>query len=145
MDQVPVVSEQLDSGKKLIEALGDAGFEVPVAFWAKPTEADKWYLYLASPFVDEKGPLEAYGLVIDVLDSVPDIWIDPFEVRVVGLRDSLATAAIERRESRTLVGPSGASARRPFPGITRLGGCVLAGYPFDGVLIYPPLSPSSTP
>ena len=67
MDQDTVVSEQTESGKRLIQTLAAAGFEVRVAFWAKPTDEGKWYLYLASPVVDEKGPFAAYRLVHDVL------------------------------------------------------------------------------
>src|ERR1039458_10039243 len=48
-----VVNEQAESGKRLIQTLVAAGFEVRLAFWAKPTEEGKWYLYLASPVVDE--------------------------------------------------------------------------------------------
>ena len=38
MDQGELVIDQIESGKRLIEALAAAGFDVRVAFWAKPTE-----------------------------------------------------------------------------------------------------------
>ncbi len=41
MDQDTVV---IESGKRLIEALAVSGFEVRVAFWAKPTDEGKWFL-----------------------------------------------------------------------------------------------------
>src|SRR5437879_11296410 len=94
MDQDPVVSEQTESGKRLIEALAAAGFDVRVAFWAKPSDDGKWFLYLASPAVDEKGPLAAYRFVFDVLRQIPDLGIEPLEVKVIGLNDSLAQAAL---------------------------------------------------
>jgi len=43
------------------------GFDVRLAFWTKPTDEGKWFLYLASPVVDEKGPAAAYRLVRDVM------------------------------------------------------------------------------
>ena len=71
MDQDAVVSEQTEDGKRLIEALASAGFEVRVAFWAKPTDEGKWFLYLASPFVDENGLAAAYDLIFDILRKGP--------------------------------------------------------------------------
>ena len=65
MDQDTVVSEQTESGKRLIEVLVANGFDVRIAFWAKPTDEGKWFLYLASPIVDEKGPAAAYRFVHD--------------------------------------------------------------------------------
>ena len=108
MDQETMVSEQTESGKRLIEALGAAGFEVRAAFWAKPTEEGKWYLYLVSPFVDDKGPAAAYRFVNGVLRKASDIWIDPFDVKVVGLNDSLAEAVLEVTKPNVPESPFGA-------------------------------------
>ena len=56
-----MVNEQIVSGKRLIEAMRAEGLAVPIAFWAKPTEEEKWYLYLASPMAYEpKGHRVAY-------------------------------------------------------------------------------------
>ena len=111
MDQDPVVTEQTESGKRLIEALAAAGFDVRVAFWAKPTEDGKWFLYLASPFVDEKGATVAYRHVFDVLRKTPDVWIDPLEVKVVRLNDSL-TAAVPDARAAGRVRQRGGTCRR---------------------------------
>ena len=94
MDKDTMVSEQTESGKRLIEALPTDGFDVRVAFWAKPTDDEKWFLYLASPMVDDKGPAAAYRLVYGLLRTMPDLWIDPLEIRVVGLNDSLTEAVL---------------------------------------------------
>jgi len=53
--------------KQLIQAPMADGFDVRLAFWTKPTDEGKWFLYLASPVVDEKGPAAAYRLVRDVM------------------------------------------------------------------------------
>jgi len=94
MDKDTVVTEQTESGRRLISALAEVGFDVRVAFWAKPTDEGKWFLYLASTLVDDKGPAAAYRIVHDILRKMPDLWIDPFEIRVVGLNDSLTEAAL---------------------------------------------------
>ena len=89
MDKDAVVSEQTESGERFAKALADNGFDVRAKFWLKPTDEGKWFLYLASPLVDEKGPGVAYRLVLGILRKMPDLWIDPLEIRVVGLNDSL--------------------------------------------------------
>jgi hypothetical protein len=131
MDQDTVVSEQTDSGRRIIEALAADGFDVRVAFWAKPTDEGKWFLYLASPIVDDKGPAAAYRLVHRIMRALPDLWIDPLEIRVVGVHDSIAEAALE------------VTNRNPklYPGMTRFGDSTLGGVSVDGAYIYPPPQP----
>jgi hypothetical protein len=138
MDQGTVVSEQTESGKRLIKALVAGGFDVQVAFWAKPTDEGKWYLYLASPFVDDKGPRTAYRLVHRILRETPDLWIDPFEIKVVGLNDSIARAASELTRPQVPGSPFAAWGPKPYPGMTRFGGSTLGGVDVDGAYIYPP-------
>jgi hypothetical protein len=144
MDPDAMVSEQTESGKRLIEALGTAGFEVRAAFWAKPTEEGKWYLYLVSPFVDDKGPAAAYRFVNGVLRKAPDFWIDPFDVKVVGLNDSLAEAALEVARPNLPESPVGVRNARPYPGMTRFGGTSIGGVSIDAAYIYPPLQPGAS-
>lgn len=141
MDQNAVVNEQAASGKRLIEALATAGFDVPVAFWAKPTDDGKWFLYLASPVVDEKGPAIAYRFVHGVLRQIPDLWIDLLEVKVIGLHDSLAQAAMAVLNPRVADGPFAIRHPKPYPGMTRFGGTVFGGVSIDGAYIYPPPQP----
>jgi hypothetical protein len=144
MDQDTVVNEQTESGKRLIEALAEAGFEVRVAFWAKPTEAGKWYLYLASPMVDERGPTAAYRHVYDVMRKIPDLWIDPLDIRVVGLNDSLAEAALAVTKPKVPDSPFAVRNPKPYPGMTRFGGATLGGVSIDGAYIYPTPQPGAS-
>jgi hypothetical protein len=141
MDQDTVVSEQTESGKRLIQTLVAAGFDVRVAFWAKPTDEGKWFLYLAAPVVDEKGPAAAYRLVRDVLRKMPDPCIDLLEVRVVGLNDSLTEAALAVTKPQAPTGPYAVQNPKPYPGMTRFGGSTLGGVSIDGAYIYPPPHP----
>jgi len=123
MDQDTMVSQQTDRGKRLIESLATDGFDVRIAFWAKPTDEGKWFLYLASTLVDCKGPAVAYRLVHDILRKTPDLWIDPFEIRVVGLNDSLTEAALvatrPKFKFRRFRGGSRAARRVKFPPANR--------------------------
>ena len=136
-----MVSEQTESGERLIQTLVSAGFGVRLAFWAKPTDEGKWYLYLASPVVDEKGPLAAYRLVHDVMRKVPDPWIDPLDIKIVGLNDSLAEAALAMTKPKGSTSLYGVRNPKPYPGMTRFGGSTLGGVSIDGAYIYPPLQP----
>jgi hypothetical protein len=143
MDQNAVVSEQTESGKRLIEALTAGGFDVRVAFWAKPTDDGKWYLYLASPYRDEQGPAKAYDFVFDIMRRIPDLWIDPFDVKVVGMNDSLTHAVLEVTRPTVTDNRFAARNTKPYPGMTPLGETVLAGVSIDGAYIYPLPQPAA--
>ncbi len=148
MDQEAVVSEQAESGRRLIEALAADGFDVRIAFWTKLADEEKRFLYLASRFVDDKGPLAAYRLVDRVLRKMPDLsqWIDPWDIRVIGLNDSLAKGALELMKSKVPESPLLVQDPRPLPGMTRPRGLIrhegstLGGVGVEGAYIYPPRS-----
>lgn len=131
MDQDAVVTDQAECGRRLLEALAVAGFEIRIAFWAKPTEDGKWFLYLASPFVDQHGPAAGYRLVFDIMRRSAGLEIAPLEVKVIGVNDSLATAAL------AAAGPKAAS------GMTRFAGTALGGLDVDDAFIYPPSTPAA--
>lgn len=137
-----MVNNEIDSGKRLIMALESHGFEVRIAFWAKPTDEDKWYLYLASPFVDEKGGAAAYDLIIGVVRKETDLAIDRSAVRAIRLDDSLTTAALRVLTAKASNGPFAAGNSKPNPGMTRLYASTLGGLSIDGALIYPQSEPS---
>jgi hypothetical protein len=140
MDQGAVVSEQTEGGMRLIEELSASGFDVRFAFWAKPTDEGKWFLYLVSPMVDDQGPAAAYRLVLGTLRTKPDLWIDPFEIRVIGLNDSLADAARAATKPKIPNGPFVGQNPRPHSGMTRFNGSTFGGLSIDGAYIYPPMS-----
>ena len=140
MDQNTVVNEQIESGKQLIDKLNDDRFEVQVAFWTRLTDEEKWYLYLASPFVDENGPTVAYRRVFDVMRTMSDLWIDPFDVRVIGVNDSLTQGALSVMKPKIPNSPFAGPNPRPYPKMTRFGGSTLGGISIVGAYIYPPFT-----
>lgn len=125
-----MVAVQVGAGERYLEQLRAAGFPVHVAFWAQPSE-QRWYLYLATPIVDEKGALEAYRALINLERQLDDVGVDSDEVRVVATTDTMAVAAaklIEPKPGRT----------KPPTFVTRYYGSRLGGIDVDGVLVYPP-------
>jgi hypothetical protein len=136
-----LVTGDLENGRKLIDRLIANGFGVHFALWVNEADARQWFLYLASPVVDEKGPGAAYRMVLPVVDSMPESGIDPFSIKLVGLNDSVTTAAREAIRPRIPNGPFAVQNPKPYPGITRFGGTMLAGMDVDGVYIYPPFVP----
>jgi hypothetical protein len=93
MAQDVLVREQIDGGRELLDRLAADGIEVTAAFWAKETESGRWYLFIASPVVDEQGIREAYGIVGTAARNLPSQWIDPMEVKLLRSDDVMAVAA----------------------------------------------------
>lgn len=138
MDKDTVVSEQTESGERLISALAADGFDIQVAFWAKPTEEGKWFLYLASPMVDDRGPAAAYRFVHGILRKMPDLRIDPLEIRVVGSNDSLTEAALAVIKPKVADSPYAVRNPKSYAGMTWIDGATFGGVSIDGAYIYPP-------
>ena len=128
-----MVNGKLEGGRHLIDALRAKDCGIEVAFWVKESDEEKWFLYLASPCVDEKGPGEAYRLIHAILHHAPEWGIDPFEVMVVGSGNPMAQAAVTMVKSKM------------YLGITRLGRSVLGRVSVDGAYVYPSPQPASAP
>jgi hypothetical protein len=137
MDQDTLVTDQIVNGERLIEALRAAGFVVSFAFWAKPTEEEKWYLYLASPTADEKGHRAAYGIIHSVIRQMTDLWIDPLEVKVIGMKDKMTRAAWDATKPKITDSQFAMGNAKPYPGMTRFYGSTFGGVSVDAVNIYP--------
>ncbi|MFI5103048.1 MAG: hypothetical protein ACHP9V_06735 [Terriglobales bacterium] len=74
----------IDLGRKVIAALGRAGIPVAVGLWAYASESEEWQLTIATPLVDEVGPLAAYGKVQKALQKTG--VADEFPPRRIFLR-----------------------------------------------------------
>ena len=95
MDQATLVERQIDDVPRLIDQLRRDNFDVKAAFWLYTSEADQWFLYLVSDVVDQMGITEAYKAVCRAMRQLPDLWINPFEVKLVGPDDPVAKAVID--------------------------------------------------
>src|ERR1051326_7515062 len=101
MDQGPLVKEQIDAGLDLI---GDYQKRIPVqiAFWIKNVEGE-WTLYVASEMISDANFTLGYKEIARITHGKRNPWLDPFQIRVIGMDDALAKAAmaaIERNPQR---------------------------------------------
>jgi hypothetical protein len=109
--QDTLVEGQIDGGKALVDTLRDAGFDVTVSGWTKSSEEGDWYLYIASRDVDDRGLAQAYRAVYGAITSHPEFRIDPFDVKLVGQQNPIATDLLAIRGAG--VAPLATRTRRP--------------------------------
>jgi hypothetical protein len=64
--------------------------------------------------------------------------IDPLDIRVVGLKDSLTEAALEAIKPNVPNSPFAVPNPMPYPAMTSFDGPMFGGLDVDRVLIYPP-------
>jgi len=79
-----VDKSSIDLGRMVISALSRAGIRVNVGLWAFASESEEWQLTIATPLVDELGPLAAYGRVRKALEKAG--VEDDFPLRRIYLR-----------------------------------------------------------
>jgi hypothetical protein len=124
MDQGPLVIDQIDAGARF---LGEFQKYVPVqaALWVKDSDEGEWYLYVASDQITDDNFDLAYGEVLRIAGAIRDPWFDPFQVKLIGVDDPLAKAALE--------------IHRRYPGRTPtwFHGKTFGGVVVDEVYIYP--------
>jgi hypothetical protein len=94
MDKTALVApdtDRISRGSELLKELNKAAFPVHAALWLYDSERySDWRLVIASPLVDEKGPLAAYKKLDSVLRrSRPDLVLWVQCVQLVSPHDSL--------------------------------------------------------
>jgi hypothetical protein len=84
MDSVTLVGNQVNDGLKLLDRLQKEKIPVKAACWLKPSDEDRWSLYISTPLVEQAGPVEAYRKVYGCLRSLEDLWITDTDVKLIG-------------------------------------------------------------
>jgi hypothetical protein len=69
MDKAEMVSLDIERGAALLDALDRAKLKVGVALWAHLAEYDDWRLVVSARRFDSLDLRDAYGLLIDSLDT----------------------------------------------------------------------------
>ncbi len=96
MDTELLVDDQIDDGRRLIDELVRAGFDVTVAFWGRTYEL--WFLYVASASLDGQDLGNAYRQVYACLRQIPNAWIDLSRVKVIPAGSPMAREAMAIRD-----------------------------------------------
>jgi hypothetical protein len=124
MDKSPLVTEQINAGERLIREFSKK-IPVQAAFWLRERDSDEWYFYLASDQINDSNFDRAYGEVHRIARPQQSLWLDPFQVKVIGIDDPVAKAALD--------------VMKKYPGQipTRYHGRHFGGLSIDEVYIYP--------
>jgi hypothetical protein len=119
-----LVTGAIRAGQRLLGQLAGEGIPVRVACLLRRRDRLKPTLHIATPLVDQKGPIQAYREVLDVLHSFGDDWRDLLDISLVGEQHPLVRdiQALPRRGGGFL-----------SPDFSALGGMAV-----DEVYIYPP-------
>lgn len=135
MDQEVLVSENFSSGRMLLERLTVEGFDVIAGAWvreSRESEEGPWFFYVASKEVDDRGIIEAYRQLSIIMAMLPDLWIDPFGVKLVGADDLVTQALLKVRGQLT-----GTRPRRIYQGS-------LGDRPIMDAYVYPAVATVAT-
>jgi hypothetical protein len=125
MDQTALVGQDVDEGRRLVQALDRAGFPVVAAFWSSFPEEGDWRLLIASPRVNELGPRGAYAAIQEVLRT-SRIGLPLYRISAVSPDEPPVS------ELRLFAGTDPA----PFIGGTYLQGTVLGDTYVEGAYVY---------
>jgi hypothetical protein len=98
VDTVTLVEVQINDGQRLLDRLKEEGVVVSAACWLKPVEEDRWSLYVATPAVDEKGPMEAYRQVHGVLRSLGNASITSSDIKLIGEKHPVAQEVLDLQQ-----------------------------------------------
>jgi hypothetical protein len=124
VDQGPLVTEMIDAGAGLVRRFDAEYKPLQAAFWLKDYEDGQWFLHLASDQIDDSNFDLAYGEVIRLLDRRSHLWLDPFQVKVMGTDVPLVRSVLDIQQK--------------YPGLlpTRLRSPRLGGATYQEAFIY---------
>ena len=125
MDQVTLVGNRIDDGRRFVERFAADGNPVHAAFWGKTAEEGLWFLYVATDLVDREGPAAAYRAVNASLRKLGEYWPHGSSIKVIGPSDPIAKDVLE------------VMTRYPARLATRLSGRSFGAVEFDQAYIYP--------
>jgi hypothetical protein len=130
MDPFTLVDREIEDGGKLLEQLRQEGIDVTAACWIKADEDEQWYLYIATPLVDDPGPAVAYRRIYSSIKSMTKPFsIEPLRVKLVGANNPVAKAVLDVNQKYPAAPP-------PRYLRTRLGGINI-----EAAYVYAPMHP----
>jgi hypothetical protein len=85
MDNLAMVEQQIEDGEVFLDRLTEEGIKVINSAWVKPTEKDRWALFIVMPLVDKEGPILAYRDVYRVLRMTENLAIMDSDVKLLSV------------------------------------------------------------
>jgi hypothetical protein len=98
MDTITLVDRQIEEGQILLDRLTAAEVAIKATWWVKPTDEDRWSLYVVTSLVDQMGLISAYRRVNDVRRSLGDFQITSSDIKLIGENASAAQEMIGRQD-----------------------------------------------
>ena len=124
MDQDSLVKDQIGAGSQLIAKFNKYA-KLQAAFWLKESDTGNWFLYLVSDQINDSNFNLAYGEVNRILRAEAERCLDPMEIKVAGVEDSVAKAVLAIQQE------------VPITSVTRLRNRRLGDLTVDEVYLYP--------
>jgi hypothetical protein len=91
MDQMSLVIPSIDAAERFLRHLQANGYPVTAAGWIKEYDTKDWYLFIASPKVEELGIRDAYyPLNTFFLQLPPTPWLELFRYTLIGATNPVA-------------------------------------------------------
>lgn len=133
MAQASLVDFQYQDGLRLIDRLSQQGVPIAAAFWVEESDADRWFLYLATPLIGEDGAKKsAYHRVNKIVRQLQteEFGIEPLQIKLIGAHDPICRDVLALRGSH-LQAPTWVRSR------------CLGELPVAEAIIYPPMNNAS--
>jgi hypothetical protein len=125
-----IEQEEKDAGAELINRISET-WPVQLAFWLKPSEGDRRFLYLVAQGIDDSNIDQGYKEVYRQLAKMPMPHLDAFQVRFIQPDNSLARDVLDVHQ------------KYPGRGSINYNGWYLGGMSIEGAYLYPLPSGSS--
>jgi hypothetical protein len=130
MDQGPLVTSDLYDGAEFARKLA-AHWPVKAAFWLRRADDYKAYLYIGIEGIDGASKMPVYHDVNEVGREMSNIYFDRYRVKILGVNDPLARAAIDLNE------------QYPDPIGHRGGPQMFGGIFAEELFVYPTIQPAA--
>src|SRR5688572_9876047 len=95
MDTEILVDEMKCDGQRLVAELIKTNLDAIRAFWPGPSNDGRWFLYIVSKLVDEKGLASAYRHVYRILNTIDASWVSVSDVKLISPSNPAARDALE--------------------------------------------------
>lgn len=105
MDSAPLVTEDVDLGASLVEALRAAAVPFDLVGWIYDDEKERWRLIVATRLVDDLGKLATYKQVMDAADHLGIPMAFLLRISVVSPEDSVVARLRFVKEASDKAGP----------------------------------------